>query len=338
MLVEGNIDVITLHQAGFDNVVATMGTALTEEHARILSRYTKELVLCYDNDPAGKKSTDRVLALLKDANLNVRVLQLPNAFDAEGRPVKQDPDDFVKRFGPAAFEKCLGGSAEQNDYRLEVLRQKHNLADEEGRMAFLREAVETVALLQSPIEREIYGNKAAAAAGISGDAFSQEVARWRKNRAWQAKKRQNRKNLTPSVQLQPKERELRYTNMRSARAEEGVLRLLLLDSSLFPAAARLTPERFSSPALGKIFELLCRRHREGRSTQLAALTGELTEAEISRLAAVMDQPETLVHGQQAMSDYIETIETESLKRAGSGEDDSLLAAREKYREKKGYGG
>ena len=79
MLVEGNIDVITLHQAGFDNVVATMGTALTEEHARILARYTKELVLCYDNDTAGKQSTDRVLNILKNANLNVRVLQLPNA-------------------------------------------------------------------------------------------------------------------------------------------------------------------------------------------------------------------------------------------------------------------
>ena len=87
VLVEGNIDVITLHQAGFDNVVATMGTALTEEHARILARYTKELVLCYDNDAAGKQSTDRVLNILKNANLNVRVLQLPNAYDAEGKPI-----------------------------------------------------------------------------------------------------------------------------------------------------------------------------------------------------------------------------------------------------------
>ena len=104
VLVEGNIDVITLHQAGFDNVVATMGTALTEEHARIRARYTKELVLCYDNDAAGKQSTDRVLNILKNANLNVRVLQLPNAYDAEGKPIKLDPDDFVKKFGPAAFE------------------------------------------------------------------------------------------------------------------------------------------------------------------------------------------------------------------------------------------
>ena len=105
ILVEGNIDVITLHQAGFDNVVATMGTALTSDHARTLSRYTKELVLCYDNDEAGKKSTDRVLNLLKNTDMTARVLHLPNAVGKDGKPLKQDPDDFVKKFGPAAFER-----------------------------------------------------------------------------------------------------------------------------------------------------------------------------------------------------------------------------------------
>ena len=338
VLVEGNIDVITLHQAGFDNVVATMGTALTEEHARILARYTKELVLCYDNDAAGKQSTDRVLNILKNANLNVRVLQLPNAYDAEGKPIKQDPDDFVKKFGPAAFEKCLNGSAGQNDYRLETLQQKHSLADEEGRMAFLREAVETVAALQSPIEREIYGNKAAAAAGISAGAFAQEVERFRKNRAWQARKKQARRELTPAAQLQPRERELRYENLRSARAEEGVVRLLLLEPDLFPQVEGLGPEQFSAPVLAKIYALLCQRHREGRSTQLAALAGALSPEEMSHLVSVMDQPEALAHSAQALRDYIEIIETEALKRGGAGASDPLLAAREKFRERKAYGG
>ena len=338
VLVEGNIDVITLHQAGFDNVVATMGTALTEEHARILARYTKELVLCYDNDAAGKQSTDRVLNILKNANLNVRVLQLPNAYDAEGKPIKQDPDDFVKKFGPAAFEKCLNGSAGQNDYRLETLQQKHSLADEEGRMAFLKEAVETVAALQSPIEREIYGNKAAAAAGISAGAFAQEVERFRKNRAWQASKKQARRELTPAAQLQPRERELRYENLRSARAEEGVVRLLLLEPDLFPQVEGLGPEQFSAPVLAKIYALLCQRHREGRSTQLAALAGALSPEEMSHLVSVMDQPEALAHSAQALRDYIEIIETEALKRGGAGASDPLLAAREKFRERKAYGG
>ena len=337
VLVEGNIDVITLHQAGFDNVVATMGTALTEEHARVLARYTKELVLCYDNDAAGKKSTQRVLDILKNADLTVRVLQLPNAYDSEGKPIKQDPDDFVKKFGPAAFEKCLNGSAGQNDYRLGDLMSRHDLSSEEGRLAYLKEAVATVAALQSPIEREIYGNKAAAASGISGQAFAQEVERYRKNRVWQAKKRQERRDLTPAIRVQPRERELRYADVRSARAEEGVLRLLLLEPSLFPAVERLEPEQFSAPVLAKIYGLLRQRHREGRSVQLAALTGELTAEEMSCLVEIMDQPQVLSNSEQALKDYIEIIETQALKRGGS-EQDPLLAAREKFREKKAYGG
>ena len=337
ILVEGNIDVITLHQAGFDNVVATMGTALTEDHARILARYTKELVLCYDNDAAGKQSTDRVLGILKNADLSVRVLQLPNAYDAEGKPVKQDPDDFVKKFGPAAFEKCLNGSAGQNDYRLESLRQKYDLTDEEGRLAYLRDAVAAVSALQSPIEREIYGGKAAAAAGISGEAFAQEVRRYRKDRTWQARKREERKDLIPAARVQPTQRELRYANVRSARAEEGVIRLLLLGAGLSPAAEGLSPEQFSAPALAKVYSLIRQRYGEGRSLQPAALDGALSPEEMSLVARLMERPVDRANGPQALKDYMEIIETEALMRGGE-ETDPLLAARNKFRERKAYGG
>ena len=337
ILVEGNIDVITLHQAGFDNVVATMGTALTEEHARILARYTKELVLCYDNDAAGTPSPARVLIILKNANLTVRVLQLPNAFDAEGKPIKQDPDDFVKKFGPAAFEKCLNGSAGQNDYRLDSLQAKHDLSSEEGRLAYLKEAVATIAALQSPIEREIYGNKAAAAAGISGTAMAQEVARYRKDRAWRARKVQAKKDLTPAVQLQPKSRQLHYENIRSARAEEGVIRLLLLDPGLLPETDGLDPSQFSSPLLAKLYVLLKQRHSQGLSLQLGALSGSLDPEEMSHITGILEQPETRSNRSQALRDYLEIIETEAAKRGGVGLD-PLLAARDKFREKKSYGG
>ena len=337
ILVEGNIDVITLHQAGFDNVVATMGTALTEDHARVLARYTKELVLCYDNDAAGKQSTERVLNILKNADLAVRVLQLPNAYDESGKPIKQDPDDFVKKFGPAAFEKCLSGSAGQNDYRLESLQQKHDLTSEEGRLAYLKDAVAAVSALQSPIEREIYGNKAAAAAGISGEAFAQEVRRYRKDRTWQARKREERKDLLPTSRVQPQKRELRYANVRSARAEEGVIRLLLLEPDLFRETEGLPPERFSAPVLAKIYGLLRRRDQEGRSTQLAALDGELTPEEMSLLVELLEQPVDRSNSGQALKDYMEIIETEALLRGGE-DADPLLVARNKFRERKAYGG
>lgn len=346
ILVEGNLDVITLHQAGFDNTVATMGTALTEEHARILARCTKELILCYDNDGAGKNATDRALTLLRDVDLKVRVLQLPNATDAagkvlldeKGQPMKQDPDDFIKKFGAAAFEKLLDGSAEKNDYRLDALVKSFDLATEQGKLDFLKKAVDVAAGMPSPIERELFANKAAEAAGITREAMTAEIARTRKLWLRQARKKEERANLTPARQLQPKERVLRYENIRSARAEEGIIRLLLLEPGLLEQAQTLEPEHFSAPLLGKVYGLLRQRYRDGSSVQLANLAGVLTGEEMSWLVDIADKPESPAHSRQAMADYIEIIETEYLKRGGRAGVDPLLAAREKYREKKGYGG
>ena len=203
-------------------------------------------------------------------------------------------------------------------------------------MAFLKEAVETVAALQSPIEREIYGNKAAAAAGISAGAFAQEVERFRKNRAWQARKKQARRELTPAAQLQPRERELRYENLRSARAEEGVLRLILLDSSLLEETEGLTGSEFSSPLLGRIFDLLRSRAAEGLSTQLPALAGALEPEEMAHLAWVAEQPENLANSRRALADYIALIREEGLRRSGTDEEALLRAAQKRYQETKAY--
>ena len=331
VLVEGNIDVITLHQAGFDNAVATMGTALTEEHARLLARYTHELVLCYDNDLAGKQSTDRVLQILKKADLKVRVLQLPNGVDEQGRPAKQDPDDFIKRCGPAAFEKCLSGSVEPGEYRLTTLRGAHNLEEEEGRRAYLQEAVAAAAAIASPIERELFCNKAAAAAGISPQAMGQEVEQYRRGRIRAEQKRQERRELTPAVELQPRQHGIRYDNLRSARAEEGVVRLLMLDPSLAPQAAVLREEEFSSPLLGKVFSLLQRRYQQGLGTQLGTQLGVLAESlsqqEMSHMTQVLDRPQSLSNSRQAMEDYITIIRTQAAKGDGLT-DEAFRAVRE----------
>lgn len=332
VLVEGNIDVITLHQAGFDNVVATMGTALTVDHARIMARYTKELVLCYDNDEAGKKATDRALELLKDVDLKVRVLQLPNSFDEAGKPLKQDPDDFIKKFGPEAFERCLNGSAQQNDYKVDALLRKADLSGDEGRMDFLRSAVETVGRMASPIEREIYGNKAAAAAGISGEAFAQEVERWRKTQGHKNRKAQERKELTPTQTRQPKSRELRYENLRSALAEEGILRLMVMEPTLFDQTD-LKPEEFSSPVLGKVYGLFRERYAQDLSVQLPPLAGQLTAEEMSHLVEVLSKPQSAGNASEALRDYIKTIREESRLRSAPKNEEALLALQKQLREK-----
>lgn len=323
------MDTISLHQAGFDCAVASLGTSLTAEHAQLLSKYTKEAVIAYDGDGAGVKAAQRAIPILEKTGIQVRVLQMRGA---------KDPDEFIKKFGREAFAKLLDQSENHIDYRLRQIQVKYDLEDDAQRVEFLREAAAMLSTLSSPVEREVYGAKAAAAAGITAEAMAQEVKREYYRRVKQAKKQQERKDLTPAAQLQPREYGIRYANMRSGRAEEGVLRLMLLEPGLFRETGSLTAEQFSVPVLGKVYGLLQKRFREGRSTQLAALAGELTPEEMSHLAAILDRPEDLANSQQALRDYISIIQTEALKRTGENQMDPLLAAREKYREKKAYGG
>lgn len=338
ILCEGNLDIVTLHQAGFDNAVASMGTALTAEQTRLLSRFTKELVLCYDNDNAGKIATERALQILNNSEFTVRVLQLPRRRTENGDLVKQDADDFIKLQGPAAFERLLSGSENGVEFRMAQVAGKYDLTDDQSRIAYCEEISDLLSGLSSPVEREIYTVRAAEAAKIGTEAMKLEVERAVKRRASREKKAQLRKDLNPAAQVQSSERALRYDNIRSARAEEGVLRLLLLDDSLFPAQAPLSAEEFSAPLLGKVFSLLWQRRAEGQPVTLAALAGELSREEMSHMTSCCQQPESVANGVQALQDYIKIIREEGQKRDGGEQVDPLRAAIEKYTKKKGTGG
>ncbi len=334
ILCEGNLDIVTLHQAGFDNAVASMGTALTPEQIRLLSRFTKELVLCYDNDNAGKIATERALQLLNSSEFSVKVLQLPRRRTEDGELVKQDADDFIKNQGPAAFERLLSGSENSVEFRMAQVAGKYDLDSDEQRVAYSVEISGLLAELPGAVEREIYAARAAETARITPDAMKLEVQRARKRKIAKENRSELRKELNPAAQSQPRERALRYENMRSARAEEGVLRLLLLDDSLFSSEPPLKETDFSSPLLGRVFALLWRAREEGRSTTLPALAAELTAEEMNHVTAVCQRPESARNGRQALADYIRIIQAEAAKRAG-GEPDPLLAAAEKYKDKKG---
>ena len=337
ILCEGNLDVVTLHQAGFDNAVASMGTALTVEQTRLLSRYTKELVLCYDNDKAGALATQRALELLNRSEFTVRVLRLPNRL-VDGEYVKQDADDFIKFQGPEAFERLLSGSANGIEFRLHEIAGKYDLRDDQARVAYAQEVSGVLCTLENAVEREIYTTRAAETAKITPEVMRLEVQRAFKRRLSREKRQELRRDLNPAVQLQPKERELRYDNIRSARAEEGILRLLIRDESLFPEEPPLREEQFSSPLLGRAFTTLWQAKAAGRVPSLAAQAEFFSQEEMNHLTGVCQQPESLRNGQQALADYIRIVQTEAEKRLGGGTADPLLAATEKYKDKKGTGG
>ena len=335
ILCEGNIDVITLHQAGFDNAVASMGTALTVEQTRLLSRYTKELVLCYDNDSAGQAATEKAIELLKNSEFTVRVLQLPRRL-ADGAYVKQDVDDFIKFQGPAAFESLLSGSEKQLDYRMEAIASKYDLTDQDGRLAYSGEVCQLIASLPNAVEREVYAGRAAEKAGISREAMLLEVNRLRGRKRGQEKRELQREALNIPALRQPKDRTLRYTDIPSAAAEEGVVQLLLTDPALAGQCGSLEEEAFSSPWLGKVYRLLREAYGAGRTVSLDSLSGSCEPGEIGRLAEILQRPASMSQAGRAMADYIRAIERAAEKRRQSA--DPLRAAVERSKEKKGYGG
>ena len=178
----------------------------------------------------------------------------------------------------------------------------------------------------------------AEAAGISESAVAMEVEKANKRRQNRQKKAQERRELNPAVAAQPASRSIRYDNLRSAMAEEGVLRLLLRDESIFPSLSPLSETDFSSPLLGRIYTALWQRRQNGGSGSIAFLSGELNGDEMSHLTTLLQKPESTAGAQQALTDYIRIIREERDKRLGAAGIDPLAAAMDKFKEKKGYGG
>ena len=176
------------------------------------------------------------------------------------------------------------------------------------------------------------------AAGISAEAMAQEVKKELRRRIYKEKKKQERRDLAPAANLQPSQKGLHYENVRSAAAEEGVLRLILMEPALLDQTDGLSGAEFSAPLLGKAFDLVRDRHADGRTINLGSFANTLTGEEMSHLARITDKPENLGRAQRALSDYIAIIRMERLKRQEGSDDDLLRAAQAKYKQAKSYGG
>ena len=300
ILVEGNIDVVSLHQAGFDSAVASLGTSLTPEQARLLSRYTQEIVIAYDADEAGRKAAQRAITLLDKLELRVKVLTVQGA---------KDPDEFIKARGADAFRLLIEGSENHVDYRLDTAKSKYDLGSDEGKVGFLREATGIVASLPSAVEREVYGARVAELCGVSDAAVKSEVARVRRRRS-AAERRTLEREQRPTRISQPQLKSIAYKNPRSAAAEEGVIRLMCLDPALFRGLEGLGEEDFSSPELWRIFSALRRRTESGESLSPAAMSGELSPDELSLLTGILQKPESVANGTRALADYIGIMRAE----------------------------
>ena len=323
ILVEGYMDAIALHQYGFDCAVASLGTALTEDGAALLSRYTDQVVLIYDGDAAGQNATQRAIPILEKAGLQVKVLQMRDA---------KDPDEFLKKFGADRFKLLLEESSNRVEYQLAAILKKYDLRDDDQKVKYLQESAELIGSLGSSVQREVYAGRVAEAAKISLDAMKLEVQRAYKRRQARQKKQQEKIDLAPARNLQPKSRTIRYDNMKSAMAEEMLLALVLQEPALLDQTAGLTPEMFSSQVLGRVYAQLRQRHREGLEVNLSGLT-DFTSEEMSHIAGLVQRNQGPVN-EQALLDCVRTIQREYQTGKVETEAD-LLALRDKMKERKG---
>ena len=322
ILVEGYMDAIALHQYGFDCAVASLGTSLTEEHAALLSRYTEQVYLIYDADEAGQRAAQRAIPMLERAGLRIKVLKIRDA---------KDPDEFLKKFGPDKFKLLLEESANRVEYQLNVIRGKYDIREDDQKIRYVHEAAELICTLDSPIQREVYGGRVAETAGISMDAMKLEVNKAFKRRMAILRKKKEREDLAPAKALQPKERSIRYDNMKSAIAEEGILSQILREPALFEECKHLRGSDFSVPLLGKAYDDLRSRYSQGLEVSLSVL--ELTAEEMSHVAGITHRNTGTVNA-EAFRDCVNTVLAQH-QSAGVSSDDDLMALRNKLKERKG---
>ncbi|MBQ7767608.1 MAG: DNA primase [Oscillospiraceae bacterium] len=323
ILVEGNVDVVALHQYGFNNAVASLGTSLTEEQAALITRYVEQVILLYDSDKAGQNATQRAIPILEKAGLRVKVLHVHDA---------KDPDEFLKKFGPDKFRLLLAESSDRVEYQINAIRAKYDLRIDEQKVRYVQEAAELICTLDSAIKREVYGGRVAESAAISPEAMKLEVNKAFKRRIAREKKKQEKIDLDPMKALQPKERSIRYDNMKSALAEESIISQILREPALLDSCGSLTGEQFSVPLLGKVFTQLQQRHGKGMEVSLRVLE-EVSAEEMSHLAGIC-QKQTGPVNETAFRDCVKIVLGEQQSRRVSTDDD-LLAFRNKLKESKG---
>ena len=247
----------------------------------------------------------------------------------------KDPDEFIKAKGPDAFELLLERSANHVEYRILAVKAKYDMDTDDGRLGFLKEATELLAENPNAVEREIYAKRVAEYAGVSAEAVQSELrGAMRKNSATERKKRE-RQAMRPELTVQPAAKNIRYENVASAAAEEGIVRLLMADPELVRYTEGLKREDFTSGFLGGIYERVVKRATEHREVTPAVISATLAPEEASQLTRILQGPVNMGNAREALSDYIDKIKTEAVKKSGRRD---LLAVRDKYQKKKGLGG
>lgn len=332
ILCEGYMDVIAMHAAGFENAVATLGTAITSEHARLLARYTKRVIINYDSDEAGQKAADKAMRLLDEVGLEVRVLKLTGAKDA---------DEYIRLYGKDAFRSLLEGSRTAFDFKLESVLAHHDVSGADGKIRAARELAAIIAATASGVERELYIATSAERLGISAEGLSGDVARIRAKARREAQQKESRENLLSARNFGDRVNPDAAKNPTAAAAEEAILGLILLYPEHRKAVTDGTvelPESYFFTDFGRrVYHAVCERERSEDGFSFSTLGEEFSTDEMGRLVRIQQDRQALSNNtREVLLASAKTLEGEYRRRTEreSGDFQSELERRRAALQKK----
>ena len=308
ILAEGYMDVIALHQAGFPNAVATLGTALTTEQARLMARYAKEAVICYDADGAGQKATARAIPMLREAGLLVKVLNIVGG---------KDPDEYIRSYGeqgPARFKQLLEACGNDVEYRLSKIRQDCNMESAEGRVAYLTGAAELLATLDSRMEQEVYAGRLAEEINIDRASIMIQVDKNSQKRRKQRQQKQFRTFQQQTAGIGDDINPDKAKNLRAASAEEALVAYI----AKYPDHAKeiyglLPPEKFTTSFNRRVYQVIMGKIMDGKGYSLTDISGEFSVEEIGAIAHILAKYHDVSATWRDAQEYMEVIEQEHAK-------------------------
>ena len=331
LLCEGYMDVIALHSAGFENAVATLGTAITQEQARIFARYTKKVIICYDADNAGQKAANKAISLLGEVGVEVRVLKLPGA---------KDPDEYINKFGADSFRRVLEESKTSFDYSLDKVLASYNLELPEEKIKAAAGVCNILAAISTGVEREIYIRRAAERLGISAEAIKSDVDRVVRRLIREKKQKESNdaqmtiKNIGDRINIDAAK------HIKANANEEIVLGLMLMFDDIRHSAANgsagITKDDFVTDFGRKVFEVLCELENSENGYSEAMLGQVFNIDEIGRIKKLeIERMQLAKNDTEVFMTAVEGLKNEKKRLASEGDFLSeIMAKREALKKQK----
>lgn len=312
ILAEGYMDVIAVNQAGFSNVVATLGTALTPEQARIMANYSKKVIIAYDSDGAGQKATQRAINLLSEVGLETKVIKMTGA---------KDPDEFIKKFGAKRFKLLLDNSIGAINFELIKCKNGLDMDTDVGKVEYLKRVTTLLSEISSPVEREVYISKVATELNVSKEIIFADVnAKIKKRNKAKEKKRWH--NITSEISLKRDTINPEATKYpKEARAESFIISYIFHNPDRIEYIAQKLPcEKFVTTFNRRVYQFILNNIPYMTEIDLSVFNSEFSPDEMGKITEMIQKYKQIQINDQSVEDYINVLISHNKQNKLKGEE------------------